>query len=101
MHAEVSRLHGDREGLRDQARTLEGARGEVEAMVSQVEPEVRHRLSLFAHISRTTFHFEKLPRIAGTVTDPAGRGGIQPFDIDPSKTSRFETANYLWSLMDG
>jgi hypothetical protein len=69
-------------------------------MASQTEPEIRHKVSLFAHISRLTFHFEKLPRVSGSIADPNSPGGIKMFDMDPSQTTRFELVNKLWALMD-
>ena len=100
MQQEGMRLQNEREGLKGQVKELGAAKDRLVALNTQVEPEIRHKVSLFAHISRTTFHFEKLPRIAGTVADPAGPGGIKMFDIDASQTSRFDLVNHLWSLME-
>lgn len=54
----------------------------------------RHQLSLYAHVSKITWQFEKSDRVAGTVADP-----LRTFDFDPATTPDHEIVNALWELM--
>lgn len=56
----------------------------------------RHELSLYAHISKINWQFDK-GRIAGAVSDPAS-GDIRQFDIPPD-TPAFAVTNRLWKLI--
>jgi kinetochore protein Spc24 len=53
----------------------------------------RHQLSLYAHVSRITWQFERRDRVAGTVSNP-----LRTFDFDPA-TAEFDSVNALWDLM--
>lgn len=62
-----------------------------------VDPH-RHLLSLYAHITKITWHYERSDRVAGTVSNPA-RGDIQLFDIDPASMSEASLVNALWDKL--
>lgn len=57
-------------------------------------PPRRHQLSLYAHVSRITWQFERPARVAGTVSNP-----LRAFDYDPAATPNFDIVNSLWDLM--
>lgn len=55
-------------------------------------------MSLYAHISKITWHYEQSDRVAGTVSDPA-LGDIQLFDLDPAAMSEYALVNALWDKL--
>jgi hypothetical protein len=59
----------------------------------------RHELSLYAHISKVTWQFDREDEVIGTVSDPAS-GDIRRFDLDPKTMSDFEVVNKLWEVID-
>lgn len=58
----------------------------------------RHLLSLYAHVTKITWHYERVDRVAGTVSDPAS-GDIQLFDLDPASMSEAALVNALWDKL--
>lgn len=60
----------------------------------------RHQLSLYAHISRITWHFDKEDMVAGTVSNPE-TGDIRKFELEPQEMGDFAVVNALWDMMDG
>lgn len=56
----------------------------------------RHQLSLYAHVSKITWHFDRPNRVAGTVSTPSQ---LCPFDFDPAATPDFDIVNQLWEMM--
>lgn len=56
----------------------------------------RHQLSLYAHVSKITWQFDRPTRVAGTVSTPSQ---LRPFDFDPAATPDFEIVNQLWEMM--
>lgn len=68
-------------------------------LVADVEPQTRHQLSLYAHISSITWQFDNEDRVEGAVSDPVS-GDIRHFDLDPKAMTQFEIANHLWELME-
>lgn len=66
--------------------------------LEEAEPNKRHQLSLYAHITKVSWHFEKAQLVSGTVSDP-GTGDIRPFEFDPAAMTQFEVVNKLWDLL--
>lgn len=60
----------------------------------------RHQLSLYAHISKITWHFDKQDRVAGTVSSGPG-GDLRKFELDPQELGEFDIVNALWDMMGG
>lgn len=56
----------------------------------------RHQLSLYAHVSKITWQFDRPNRVAGTVSTPRQ---LRTFDFDPATTPDFAIVNELWDLM--
>lgn len=63
-------------------------------------PTRRHQLSLYAHISKITWHFDQRDRVAGTLSSAATRD-VHKFELDPQELGEFEVVNRLWDMMDG
>lgn len=59
---------------------------------------LRHLLSLYAHITKITWHYERSDRVSGTVSNPTS-GDIQLFDLDPASMSETALVNALWSKL--
>jgi kinetochore protein Spc24 len=58
----------------------------------------RHKLSLYAHISKIVWDFERPERVMGIVDDP-GKANIGPFDLGQENT--FDAVNQLWEIING
>ena len=58
----------------------------------------RHKLSLYAHISKIVWDFEQCDRVAGVIDDPS-QSNLGTFDLGSSTT--FESVNALWKIIDG
>ena len=56
----------------------------------------RHQLSLYAHVSKITWQFDRPNRVAGTVSTPSQ---LCPFDFDPAAMPDFDIVNQLWEMM--
>ena len=69
-------------------------------MQASVRDCCRHQLSLYAHISKVTWHFDKRDKVAGTVSNTS-TGDICKFELDPQELGEFEIVNQLWEMMDG
>lgn len=62
------------------------------------EPTKRHQISLYAHITKVSWHFEKQDMVSGTVSYP-NTGDIRPFEFDPKNMSQFQVVNTLWDML--
>eukprot|EP00887_Chlorella_sp_A99_P007705 scaffold20.g7705.t1 len=100
LNTELQALQGRREQLKAASTGLAQRSQAVEEMVNSAEPQTRHHLSLYAHISKITWQFEARARVAGVVSDPDA-ADIRPFSFDPDLTPAFDITNALWDLMDG
>ena len=67
---------------------------------ARAPPARRHQLSLYAHISKITWHFDRADRVAGTVSNPS-TGDMRKFELDPQELGEFGVVNALWGMMDG
>uniref|UniRef100_A0A7S0V9M4 Kinetochore protein Spc24 n=1 Tax=Polytomella parva TaxID=51329 RepID=A0A7S0V9M4_9CHLO len=61
------------------------------------EPNLRHQLSLYAHITKV-FWTDEDGQVAGTISNPQV-GDIKSFSLDPLKHSKFELVNALWDMI--
>lgn len=59
----------------------------------------RHELSLYAHISKLTWHGKEPDMWQGTVSDSAA-GDIRTINLNSSKLSHFEMVNRVWDMID-
>ena len=58
----------------------------------------RHKLSLYAHVSKIVWDFDKRDRVTGVIDDPAQQN-LGKFDF--GEETSFETVNRVWALIDG
>jgi len=86
------------EALRERARSASAAHDAATAELAVLEPNKRHQLSLYAHISKMSWHFEKESTVAGIVSDPK-TGDIRQFEFNPRTLSHFDIVNRLWDLV--
>jgi kinetochore protein Spc24, animal type len=100
LQEQIKDLQLQRDQLRRDLEELEARGEQVEELVAEAEPWTRHQLSLYAHVSKLTWQFDKSDRVVGTVSDPAN-GDIRRFELDPKAVPRAEIANRLWDLIDG
>ncbi|KAG1654570.1 hypothetical protein FOA52_009011 [Chlamydomonas sp. UWO 241] len=112
LSAAVECASAEAGSLRHELRALEAAaaaadarmceaverRAEVERAAAAEEPILRYQLSLYAHISRINWRFDRDDRVAGSVSDPKG-GDLRPFDMDPSSMDASAVVNQLWALL--
>jgi kinetochore protein Spc24 len=60
-------------------------------------PRLKHELSLYAHISKISWAYDRPDRIKGRVN---GAGEVKPFDFAPDEMTEFELVNKMWDLID-
>lgn len=87
-----------RDELEQRLQQAASAHSEVMALQDAEEPQLRHQLSLYAHISKVTWRLDHEDTVAGTVSDPKS-GDIRLFNFDTSSTPKFELVNALWELL--
>ena len=58
----------------------------------------RHQLSLYAHISKISWQFDRTDRVLGAVSDPVSND-IRKFEFDRDQTDDFQMVNRLWELV--
>lgn len=58
-----------------------------------------HKLSLYAHVSKIVWDFDKPDNVAGIIDDPS-QAQLGPFDLG-SDGARYDTANKLWEMLEG
>jgi kinetochore protein Spc24 len=112
LQTATQQAHQGVDGLNAQLRQLETARAEVKAelealqekekyleeLIDKVEPAIRHKLSLYAHISKIVWNYESSNKIAGIMDDPR-RSILKSFDLGTDVN--FESVNKLWHIIDG
>lgn len=91
LEAARAEVRAELEGLREKERYLE-------ELIDKVEPAIRHKLSLYAHISKIVWDYETPDAIAGIMDDPE-RSILQSFELGTDVT--FESVNKLWCIIDG
>ena len=58
----------------------------------------RHKLSLYAHVSKIIWDFEHCEKVAGVIDEPLKNNYLE-FDLGPDAS--FEAVNKLWEIIDG
>ncbi|KAL4452276.1 hypothetical protein ABPG75_007938 [Micractinium tetrahymenae] len=96
MNQRLQELQAQRTQLKGQVAALQAKADHIEEIVTQAEPHTRHQLSLYAHVSKITWQFDRPARMAGTVSTPSQ---LRPFDFDPAATPDFDIVNQLWEMM--
>ncbi|GAB4819058.1 hypothetical protein N2152v2_006104 [Parachlorella kessleri] len=100
LNEELRYLQQQREVLKEKVGELRQRSDQLEQLVNDTEPRTRHQLSLYAHISKVTWHLDKRDKVAGTVSNTS-TGDICKFELDPQELGDFEVVNQLWDMIDG
>ncbi|KAL6779548.1 hypothetical protein ACKKBG_A12720 [Auxenochlorella protothecoides x Auxenochlorella symbiontica] len=98
LTAELEALGKQRQQLGSSMKEVSVKKAQVDHMLLEDEPRIRHQLSLYAHVSKISWRFDNPDRIAGTVSDPE-KADVRLFDLAP-QMPRFEATNQLWRLME-
>lgn len=96
MNRQLQDLQAQRAQLKGQVAALQAKADHIEEIITQAEPHTRHQLSLYAHVSKITWQFDRPNRVAGTVSTPSQ---LCPFDFDPAAMPDFDIVNQLWEMM--
>lgn len=73
---------------------------EVEAERMRHVPKLKEQISLMATTTGIKWDYEQEEVLAGHIAIPSIQGYCR-FSIDPKMHTKFEIANYLWSVMEG
>jgi len=88
-----------REEIKGKLLELDCQQKELERQKDFVEPRLRHKLSLYAHVSKIVWDLQALDRVAGTIDDPE-YGNLGEFDLGSAKdATTFEDVNTLWDMI--
>uniref|UniRef100_A0A1D2A4V4 Kinetochore protein Spc24 n=1 Tax=Auxenochlorella protothecoides TaxID=3075 RepID=A0A1D2A4V4_AUXPR len=98
LTTELEALGKQRQQLGSSMKEVGLKKAQVDHLLLEDEPRIRHQLSLYAHVSKISWRFDNPDRIAGTVSDPE-KADVRLFDLAP-QMPRFEATNQLWRLME-
>ena len=79
--------------------TLKVRNAEVTAVAEDAVPRAKHELSLYAHISKISWHYEATDRIKGRINAHEGKD-LRVIDFAERDRSEYELANELWNMID-
>ena len=90
-------LENSQAELKAEAAKLKMKKQELTDMEDEDVPRLKHELSLYAHISKISWAYDRPDRIKGRVN---GAGEVKPFDFAPDEMTEFELVNKMWDLID-
>jgi len=98
MQDEFKQFERDTQQMRTKEETLiaatESTRKESDAQL----PRARDAIRLYANIANIKWDYDA-STVKGFVSSEEQKD-IRPFNLDPSKNSRFKIVNFLWNLME-
>lgn len=97
MEHEAMALENSQAELKAEAAKLKMKKQELTDMEDEGVPRLKHELSLYAHISKISWAYDRPDRIKGRVN---GAGEVKPFDFAPDEMTEFELVNKMWDLID-
>jgi kinetochore protein Spc24 len=99
MEHEAQSLEQMQVELRARGASLKVKRQEIDAMAMEEVPRTKHELSLYAHISKISWHYEATDRIRGRVNAHENKE-VHPIDFALGDVSEYQLANDLWNIID-
>jgi kinetochore protein Spc24 len=99
MEAEAQSLEEMQAELKAKGATLKVRNAEVTAVAEDAVPRAKHELSLYAHISKISWHYEATDRIKGRINAHEGKD-LRVIDFAERDRSEYELANELWNMID-
>jgi len=99
MEQEAHSLDHMQAELKAHGANLKVKRQEIDAMAMEEVPRTKHELSLYAHISKISWHYEVTDRIRGRV-NAHERKDVHPIDFAVDDRTPYQLANDLWNLID-
>lgn len=99
MEQEAQSLELMQAELQAQGANLKVRRQEIDSMAMEEVPRTKHELSLYAHISKISWHYEVTDRIRGRVNAHENKE-MHAIDFALGDRSEYQLANDLWQMID-
>lgn len=99
MEQEAQSLEQMQAELQAQGADLKVKRQEIDSMAMEEVPRAKHELSLYAHISKISWHYEVTDRVRGRVNAHEDKD-VHSIDFALGDRSDYQLANDLWHMID-
>lgn len=89
-------MQAQRNEIRDTLEELQKKHEKLERILQTEVPYVRHKISLYAAVSKINWDFGDMNRVSGFIKDPTCK-----FDLGPENgTLSVDSVNEIWNLVD-